>query len=395
MFSAILLVQNDDAGAVLEHLAIESKEVLFVKSFDRMPRAHELTRTFNNHNADLAFLDLSDWDTASMAAMEIRAISPRTAIIGFGAGWKVEHEAQFALAGISEVLVSPVTLKKFTDAIDHAIHKTSSAVQENVFAFLPSKAGSGSSTISLNLAGYLADNAHRDSLGKKVLLIDGDLNSGIMWVLLDSLHPYSLRDALENSSQLDFSIWSKYVARHHHFDVLLSDHRRRMPLPSWSNYHHLLDFAAARYDNILVDLPEVVNDATVETVRRAKHVFIVCTPELASLALAPCRSEELTSRGIPPAKISLILNRWHKGEITAADLEKKLKIPVSAVFGNDYPAVSRASAARGIVSNSTKLGKSLGTFAKQLAATTPDSSDKSMLSFLKGFGMRATPQPQA
>jgi hypothetical protein len=47
------------------------------------------------------------------------------------------------------------------------------------------------------------------------------------------------------------------VARHHHFDVLLSDHGGGMALPSWSNYHHLLDFAAARYDNILVDLPEV------------------------------------------------------------------------------------------------------------------------------------------
>jgi len=393
MFSAILLVQNDDAGATLEHLAIESKQVFFVQSLDRIPRAHELAKIFNTHDADLAFLDLSDWESASMAAMAIRELSPRTTIIGFGAGWKVDHQAQFEQAGIVE-LVSPVTLKKFTDAIDHAIHRGSNAVQENVFAFLPSKAGSGSSTIALNLAGYLADNTGRDSLAKKVLLIDGDLNSGIMWVLLDSLHPYSLRDALENSSQLDFSIWSKYVARHHHFDVLLSDHRRKMALPSWSNYHHLLDFAAARYDNILVDLPEVVNDATVETVRRAKHVFVVCTPELASLALAPCRTEELTSRGIPPGKISLILNRWHKGEITASDLEKKLRIPVSAVFGNDYPAVSRASAARGIVGASTRLGKSFAAFAKQLAAV-PDSGDKSMLSFLKGFGLRATPQPQA
>jgi len=324
-----------------------------------------------------------------LTAMEIRSLSPRTAIIGFGAGWDDDHAKEAAAAGITDLLISPVTLKKFLDSIERAVQKITGAIQENLFAFLPAKAGSGSSTIALNTAGYLADPT---GLGKKVLLIDADLHSGVMWVLLNSVHPHSLRDALDNSGELDYSLWSKYVVRKQNFDVLLSDHRRRQGLPSWSNYHHLLDFAATRYDNILVDLPEVVNDATVETVRRAKHVFIVCTPELPSLALAPTRCEELTSRGIPPAKISLILNRWHKGELSAAELEKKLRIPVTTVFGNDYPTVSKAFAARGIVSNGTKLGRSFAAFAKQL--TGPDSSDKSMLSFFKGFGVRTAPQPQ-
>jgi hypothetical protein len=93
-------------------------------------------------------------------------------------------------------------------------------------------------------------------------------------------------------------------------------------------------------------------------------------------------------------KISLILNRWHKGEITASDLEKKLEIPVSAVVRQRLSGVSRASARAGLSGNNTKLGKSFAAFAKQLAAV-PDSGDKSMLSFLKGFGLRATAQPQA
>jgi hypothetical protein len=54
-------------AATLEHLAIESKQVFFVQSLDRIPRAHELAKIFNTHDADLAFLDLSDWESASMA----------------------------------------------------------------------------------------------------------------------------------------------------------------------------------------------------------------------------------------------------------------------------------------------------------------------------------------
>ncbi len=137
----------------------------------------------------------------------------------------------------------------------------------------------------------------------------------------------------------------------------------------------------------------MVNDATVETVRRAKRVFIVCTPEPASLALAMYRSDELTGRGISREKIGVILNRWHKGEIEAGVLEKKLKLSVDIVFGNDYPTVSKASSTCGIVDRNTKLGKSLAAFAKQLAGGS-DTPGTPGFSLLSGFGLRATPQPQ-
>ena len=380
MFSAVLLVHDDTSSAAIESLAKESQQVFFQKTLNRYPQAFELARILNTFAPDLVFLDLSDWESAQAAAADIRTIAPHTAIIGFGAGWKPGQEGQCAAVGITELLVSPVNLKMFEDCVDRAIHKMTGGIQENLLAFLPAKAGSGATTIALNTAGYLAD-PH----AKKVLLIEGDLNSGVVSVLLDLKHSCSLRDALDNSSQLDYSEWSNFVVKAQGFDLLLSDHRRRTPLPSWSNYHHLLDFVEQSYDHILVDLPEVVNDATVETVRRAKHVFIVCTPELPSLALAPYRIEELTSRGVPPEKISLVVNRWHKGEVGASDLEEILKHPVAAVFGNDYRTISIAGRAHTIVSRDTKLGKSFAAFARKLVGQ-PEEAPNGTLSFLKGLG---------
>jgi pilus assembly protein CpaE len=393
VFSAILLAQNDGACLSIEDLATESQQVSFEKTLYRFPQTHELARILNGHSPDLVFLDLSDWEGALAAAAHIRALSPRSAIVGFGAGWNQGQEEECAAAGVTELLVSPVTMKKFEDSVDHAIHKMTGAIQENLFAFLPSKAGSGATTIALNTAGYMADGSSRDPISKKVLLIEADLNSGVISVLLDIEHPYSLADALDNSAHLDYSQWTRFIVKRHGFDLLLSDHPRRTPLPSWSNYHHLLDYAAARYDRILVDLPEVVNDATIETVRRAKRVFIVCTPELASLALAPHRSQELTSRGVPAEKIGLILNRWHKGDVGARDLEEMLKHKVDAVFPNDYRTVTEASGSRGVVSSGTKLGKSFAEFARKLSGA-PD-VPAGGLSFLKGFGARPSLQPHA
>jgi pilus assembly protein CpaE len=261
-------------------------------------------------------------------------------------------------------------LEGFKDAVDRAIHKMHAAVQENLIAFLPAKAGSGCTTIALNTAGHLARAWTKDAPGKKVLLIEGDLHSGVISVLLDAKPGRCMVDALEHSGELDYSLWTQYVTKIHEVDFLLADPRKKV-FSSWTNYHHLLDFAASRYDYILVDLPEVVNDATVETVRRAKSVFVVCTPELPSLALAPQRLQELQNRGIPAEKITIILNRWHKGEITASELEKILKHRVSAVFVNDYPTVSKAARAHNFVKPGAKLGQSFAAFAGMLAGEPP------------------------
>ena len=191
-------------------------------------------------------------------------------------------------------------------------------------------------------------------------------------------------DALENAGELDYSLWTKYITKAHNVDFLLADPKKRV-LPSWANYHHLLDFAASRYDHILVDLPEVVNDATVEIVRRAKSVFVVCTPELPSLALAPQRCQELETRGLPAGKISIVLNRWHKGEITASELEEVISRPVSAVFRNDYHTVSSATKAFDFVKTGSTLGRSFTQFAGMLAGEPESAVASGPRSFL-GFG---------
>jgi Flp pilus assembly CpaE family ATPase len=124
-------------------------------------------------------------------------------------------------------------------------------------------------------------------------------------------------------------------------------------------------------------------------------VFIACTPEPASLALAPCRCEELISRGIPAEKISLVLNRWRKGEISASDLEASLNHSVAAVFGNDYRTVSAASGRHGTVDRDTKLGRSFAAFAKKLSGEPEQLSIAGgALAFLKGFGAKKTVAPR-
>jgi hypothetical protein len=47
-----------------------------------------------------------------------------------------------------------------------------------------------------------------------------------------------------------------------------------------TDYLHLLSFAMTRYDVVVVDLPEVVNDATEAIVRQAQSIYLLSTPEM-------------------------------------------------------------------------------------------------------------------
>ena len=385
MFNAILFAQDPVAAQVIEQLADGSGLVAIQKTVSTFPNNYELTVLLNTHDPDLIFIDLGEWEGASATASMIHTLRPDITIIGFGGGWADRMKSMCDQVGISELLVSPVTLKDFQASVYRGIHSRRSDLLENLIAFVPAKAGCGCTTIALNIAGRLTDLRH------KVLLMEADLNSGVLSILLNVKSQRSLLDALENSSQLDYSLWSSCIVQKYNIDLLLSN--RSKPFPSWGNYHHLLEFARSRYDTIVVDLPEVANDATEEILRRAKFVFVVCTPEVPPLKLAQRRCAELESRGIPANRIGIIVNRWHETDVKEADVENVLEHGVAAIFPNDYASVQEATQNCRLVNAETELGKTFLSLARLLAGV-PDadpesgSAPKSMLHFLKSLAVR-------
>ncbi len=74
---------------------------------------------------------------------------------------------------------------------------------DNVFSFLPSKAGVGASTIALNAAVALSRQPNAD-----VLLSDFDLNSGMMRFMLKLENAYSVLDVANTPC-----IWTRHCGR--------------------------------------------------------------------------------------------------------------------------------------------------------------------------------------
>lgn len=364
MFSAMLFAQNRVVAKTIEWIALESQDVCIYKTMHAFPAPYELTRLMSTFKPDVAFVELNPLEEALALTRAVRLLASHTAVIGYVCDAPDPELEKAHDAGVIEILPLPLSLEGLQGAMDRAMQKARPELQDNLLAFLPAKAGSGATTVALNLAGCVA----RDS-DQKVLVIDADLHSGLVSVLLKVQAEYSILHALDNAAILDGTLWSRIVSQAHGLDLLPTPKPNRSALISWSKYHQLLTFVRGRYDEVVVDLPEVVNDATVEIVRRARRVFVVTTPELPSLVLARQRCLVLKERGIPDQRVGIVVNRWKKDEIAVLEIERFLEKPVAAVFQNDYQCVRRAIQEGRLVGPKSELGRAFAAFARKL--TTP------------------------
>jgi Flp pilus assembly CpaE family ATPase len=149
-------------------------------------------------------------------------------------------------------------------------------------------------------------------------------------------------------------------------DFLLTNTAVKEPVPSWTHYFQMLRFAVSKYDLIMVDLPEVVNTATAEAVRRARAVYVVSTPEFASLKLSQQRCRELENWGVERGRIQALLNRGHKNDMGAKDAEQMLECPVAATFPNDYKGIRQATTNGHFIDMRSDLGQAYLGFARML-----------------------------
>jgi MinD-like ATPase involved in chromosome partitioning or flagellar assembly len=203
-----------------------------------------------------------------------------------------------------QVLHLPCDRGKFSATVHQALEAQNREKNASVFAFLPAKAGSGATTAALFVTNILSK-----MVRKRVLLLECDLHAGPVAMLYNIRPEYSIMDALEDSHRLSDERWGRLATRVDGIDVLPSVSQQGVRRVSPWAYHRLLAFARSRYDLVICDLPEVVNEATEVVVRAAKAVLVVTTPAVPSLLLATRRRHDLERRGVGASNVKYILNR--------------------------------------------------------------------------------------
>lgn len=364
VFSTVILAENELAARQLHELARTSGVLEVIRCVTPMPAGYNLVRLIGTFEPAVVLLDLQPGSIVFEIAAEIRQRAPKTVIFGMNA--HPGHIAMAQQAGYSALLPQGASGHDLRIELREALHRILGGVEKNLYSFIPSKAGSGASTIVFNTACAVA----RDR-GRKVLVIDGDLRSGVQALLLNATPQGTVENLLTQAPSIDTFLWDSCVCRAHGVDWLLSGRRIDLPLPAWEHWFQIINFAKDRYDLILVDLPEVVNDATVEIVRRSRMVFTVATTEVLSLKLTQQRLAELKRWEIAEERVALMVNRHHPNDPAAKELAETLGRPVFKSIPNHYPTFRTAVLEGAPVAAASKPGKVFSELATALDSSGP------------------------
>lgn len=364
MLRGIIISPDVDLGERLEALLTEIGLVGIIRTLDRYPNALELLRFLRAHAPQVIFVSTESTTKALEIAREVEKNTPGVQMVAISRFCDPQILLEVMRAGIREFASLPFDRQTVTDGllrIKEALEKRPPEIgaTDQVFSFLPSKAGAGTSTVALNVSVAMSRLPNAN-----VLLSDFDLNSGMVRFMLKLENSYCVTDAAEHSLDMDESMWPSMVTTMDRLDVLhagkLNPDFRIEP----TQIRHLMEFMRRNYSVLCFDLSGNLEKYSLEIMHESKKIFLVCTPEIPSLHLAREKYVYLKQLDLGD-RVAVLLNRSQKRPIiTPQQIEQLLGMPVYMSFPNDYQGVQRAVTEGRWVDFGSDLGKQFNALAQ-------------------------------
>jgi pilus assembly protein CpaE len=248
--------------------------------------------------------------------------------------------------GCSEFLTKPIdeadltaSLVRFQAAMAVDSHAQSGIGR--VIAFFGAKGGVGTTMLAVHLATHLV-RQH----GKKTLLIDHKHQLGHVALYLGLKDTqYHFDELLRNADRLDSELLNGFVVRHRSgLDVIASPEMSGSPHEAKpEELERVMDFLRREYDYVLIDSSVTYQDSKNSLIDQADEVYIVSTPDVASLRDLARLVESLSLTASATSKLRLLVNRSTATDsVTAEQIEKAVRFPITIAIPNNYFELLRA-----------------------------------------------------
>jgi pilus assembly protein CpaE len=341
MAAKILVVDDDPNVQRLLQYTLKQEGYDVVTASD----GTEGFRMWDAEAPDLILLDvmLPKLDGYQVAA-KIRADegpSTHVPIIMLTAEREVEQKVRGLRAGADDYLIKPFHPAELMARIKSLLARfaprdalVGRPPLGRVLALYGAKGGVGTTTIAINAAIAL----HRE-LGRKVCLIDGNLQFGDHRVFLDlGLDRKSIVDIVTAPS-IDQDLIRQVLVQHDSgVDLLLAP-----PSPETAELvtpEHLpaiIDQLRGLYDYILIDIDKRLDDVNLGVLEAAETMFVVMTADLSCLKNVRLVLETISHLGYEADKIQLVLNRSNAFTgINVKNAEGALKRTIDHQIVNEY-----------------------------------------------------------
>ncbi|HEY7969758.1 MAG TPA: response regulator [Candidatus Limnocylindrales bacterium] len=294
---------------------------------------------------DLILLDvmlpkLDGYQVATKIRTE-EGTSGHVPIIMLTAEREVEQKVRGLRAGADDYLIKPFHPAELMARIKSLLARF--APQETlvgrpplgrVLALYGAKGGVGTTTIAINAAIAL----HRE-LGRKVCLVDGNLQFGDHRVFLDlGLDKKSIVDIV-TAPNIDVDLIRQVMVKHDSgVDLLLAPPSpETAELVTQEHMPIILEGLRGLYDYVVIDIDKRLDDINLGVLEAADTMFVVMTADLSCLKNVRLVLETIGHLGYEAAKVQLVLNRSNAFTgINVKNAEGALKRNIDFQIVNEY-----------------------------------------------------------
>jgi pilus assembly protein CpaE len=270
----------------------------------------------------------------------------KISIVGIGAQLDAGILLRAVRNGCTEFLTKPVdpddlvaSLNRFLAVMAVDPHAQSGIGR--VIAFFGAKGGVGTTMLAVHLATHLV-RQH----GKKTLLIDHRPQLGHVALYLGLKDTqYHFDELLRNADRLDSELLNGFVVRHRSgLDVIASPEMAGgLHEAKGDQLERVMDFLRREYDYVLIDSSAAHHDSKASIIDQSDEVYIISTPDVAALRDLARLVENLSLSESATSKLNVVVNRSTATDsITAEQIEKAVRFPISIAVPNNYFELQRA-----------------------------------------------------
>lgn len=246
-------------------------------------------------------------------------------------------------AGFRDVLGWPLDQRSLGDALVRAEGKRAldGARETRVVSFMSCKGGAGTSFIASNVAHVISAVQQ-----KRVLLIDlNQLYGDAAFLVTNETPPSTLPQICGQIERMDAAFLDAslmHVSDTLHVLAGAGDPVKAADIKS-EKLEWILGVAIPRYDFVVVDVGQSINQLSILALDRSDEIHIVLQATMPHVRAGRRLQEILASLGYPSERIRLLLNRYNRhGERARAALEEVLGMLPYQVIPEDADIVAEA-----------------------------------------------------
>lgn len=235
-----------------------------------------------------------------------------------------------------------------------ARHADTSSQTTRVITVFSTKGGVGKSVLATNLGVALANGSNR-----RVVLVDLDLESGDVGIMLNVKPTHTILDAAQAVDRLDVEMLKGLLVKHESgLQTLLAPVRPEdAEMVTAARVGRIIDLVRQVADVVIIDTPGAMNELVLTAVDKSDTVLAVSTMDMPSVKNMRVALQKLDQLGYRNGLIRLTLNRADsKVLMEVSDVEEALGSAVSARIPSDRLVPRSVNKGVPIVTDQPKSG---------------------------------------